>query len=119
MAYITAARLRDRLPLDGEGVSDEQVQEAIDAAVDYVAALTGDESGESALARQAAASLAHADLLDVVFPRDARDDTAQAVILRENAQRALAAYAEANPKPPEPEKPLTATPPGYVTELRY
>lgn len=98
MPYITEPELRDRLPLDGQGVSTEQVEEAIQAAVEYVSTVTGDESGDSALARQAAASYAHADLLDIVFPRDARERDSESTTLRRNAERALAGFARAHPE---------------------
>jgi hypothetical protein len=95
MAYITTEELKTRLPLDGEGVSDDEIDEAIASAVEYVAALTGDTDGEGAVARAAVAQLAHADVLDIIYPRDARSTDAQSVIMRQNVESMLKRYFEA------------------------
>lgn len=117
MPYLDATQLRARLPMNGEGISDPQVQEAIDAAVEYVSTRTGDEAGDSALARNAAATLAHADLLDIVFPRDATDRDNGSLAMRQNAERALTAYLDARRDTDQDGQP--DVPPAYVTALEY
>lgn len=118
MTYITPADLRSRLPLDGEGVSDLQLLEAVEAAVEYVAAITGDTVGEGAVARNAAAKLAHADALDIVYPRDARSTNAESVILRQNAESLLSRYLVAT-KDTDGDISTTDVPDGYVSTLEY
>ena len=93
MAFITAEQLHGRLPLDGDGVSLDQVQEAIDSAVEEVAGITFDTDGTSALARQAVVNLALAELFDtVIYPGDARRPGSESSALRASATRALAAF---------------------------
>lgn len=106
--------------MNGEGISDEQVQEALDAAVEYAVSRTGDAEGESALVRNAAATLAHADLLDIVFPRDATSSAEDngSLAMRQNANRAISAYLEARADKDQDGAPDVQTPPaGYVTTL--
>ncbi len=93
--YLPVEELRARLPLDGEGISDDELSEAIGAARDYVVSLTGDVSGVSAVTRNAVAKLAHADALDIVFPRDVRSTDAASVILRQNAEAILKRHLDA------------------------
>jgi hypothetical protein len=105
MAYITAPELRERLPLDGEGISNSEIDEAIASAVEYVVELTNDANGDSAVSKNAVAKFAHADVLDLVFPRDARDRDSASVIMRENAELILSRYLEAKADPDD--DPLT------------
>ena len=118
MAYITAVELLDRLPLNGRGVSTAQVQEALESAVEEVAAVTGDTTGKGANARKAVANYAHADLLDIVFPRDARERDSESTVLRQNAERALAAHARAHPDP-APDLSRDEVPDGYSGAMSW
>lgn len=92
--WITADELRNRLPLSGEGVTDSEIEQAIEAAVEYVEAMGGEGAVGSALCRAAVSDYAHASCLDIIFPRDARDRDSGAVTLRENAAAALFRYRE-------------------------
>ncbi len=94
MAYIDAESLRNRLPREGQGITDEEVQEAIDSAIEEVSGVTDDSTGESALTRQAVASLAQADCLDIIFPRDARTPEAEQGVLRLSAERKLLRFLD-------------------------
>ncbi|MDP9439802.1 MAG: hypothetical protein M3P49_13855 [Actinomycetota bacterium] len=112
MAYITGPELLERLPQNGRGISPAQVKEALESAIEEVAALTGDTAGAGANARKAVANYAHADLLDIVFPRDARERDSESTVLRQNAERALAAHARAHPDP-APDLSRDEVPDGY------
>lgn len=91
--FISEPELRGRLPLDGEGLSDSEVQEAIDAAVEEIVGQTGDTTGESAIVRGAVINLAMADLFDTkIYPQDARRPGTESSALRQSVDRALTAY---------------------------
>lgn len=93
MAYITAENLAGRLPLDGEGLAPEEIQESIDAAVEDVAGQTGDTTGASALLRQAVINMAMAELFDTkIYPQDARRPGTESSSLRDSAAKGIAAY---------------------------
>jgi hypothetical protein len=92
--WITEDELRNRLPVGGDGVTTEEVEEAVASATEYVEALCGDGASTSALCRSAVAGYAQAALLDIIFPRDARDRDSQSVILRQNADASLARYRD-------------------------
>lgn len=113
MAYITTLELRDRLPLEGQGVSDAEIDDAISAANAYVSALTGDTAGTGAVPRSAAAKLAQADVLDIIYPRDTRDTTAMQVILRQNAEEVLKRYLSVD------DDPVTGAPVAYLSEVPW
>lgn len=93
MAYIIAEDLAGRLPLDGEGLAPQEIQEAIDAAVEDVAGQTGDTDGVSALLRQAVINMAMAELFDTkIYPQDARRPGSESSSLRDSAAKGVAAY---------------------------
>lgn len=97
MPYITVDQMRDRLPNRGDGVSDDLIEEAIDAAIQQVVIVTADPTGEQALGRLAVSKYALADLLETIFPRDARsflgrEEDSDANTLRIAGDRALAAF---------------------------
>lgn len=93
MAYITAQELAGHLPRDGDGVSVSQMQGAVAAAVEEIAGVTGDTTGDSALTRQAVVNLALAELFDtVIYPGDARRPGSESSALRTSASRALSAF---------------------------
>lgn len=94
MAFITRAELRERLPREGSGVTDAQIDEAIESAVEEVTGATGDANGDSAMTRQAAASMAQADILDIIFPRDARREGSASTSLRVAAEGKLGRYLQ-------------------------
>ena len=94
MPYIDTETLRKRLPQEGSGIEDEEIDLAIEAAVERVAGLTGDTSGASALTRSAAADIAEAKILDIIMPRDARDRESSQSVLRQAAADAIASYLD-------------------------
>lgn len=98
MAYIIAQDLAGELPLDGQGLSTEQIQLRIDAAIEEIVGRTGDTEGESALLRQAVINLATAELFDtIIYPQDARRPGTESSSLRASAQRDIATYLSLNP----------------------
>lgn len=116
MAYITKPEIRPRLPKEGAGISDGQIEEAIASAVAYVSARTGDSTGDNALAKSAASKLAQADLLDLVFARDTRysqrDLDSPSEQLRQSAERDLTMFDRANPQVVQ----FPDMPPAYVQD---
>lgn len=117
MAYISAVELRTRLPVDGQGISDSEIGEALASAIEYVAELTGDVEGASAVSRGAAADFAHADLLDIIYPRDARSTNAASVILRQNAEALLSRYLKA--KADNDNNPTTVPSVAYIQKAPF
>lgn len=106
MAYITAQSLAGRLPLDGEGLSPEQIQESIDAAVEYVVGLTGHSEGTSPMLRKAVLDHAMADLEDtLIYPQDAHRAGTESSALWKSVERAIDAYLKI--KTDEDQDPLT------------
>jgi hypothetical protein len=94
MVWITETELRNRLPRNGDGVTPEEITGAIDAAVEYVEAMGGEDAVKSPLCRKAVADYAQASCLDIIFPRDARDRDSGAITLRQNADAAISRYRE-------------------------
>lgn len=95
MAWITITELReDRLPVEGDGISDAEIAEAIGSAIEEVVGILGSSAESSVLAQSAVASLAHADVLDIIFPRDAREPGSEATSYRLAAERKIARYLE-------------------------
>ncbi len=94
MPYITLVQLKGRLPREGEGLSDDELNLFIESAVEKVKGLTGDEDGFSALARSAAANLAEAKALDIIFPHDARSEGTIQAALRASAGEDISHYLE-------------------------
>lgn len=93
MAYISAENLAGRLPNDGEGLSSQEIQESIDAAVAEVVGLTGDTDGASPLLKRAVINQAMADLFDtLIYPQDARRPGTESSSLRASAQRDIDTY---------------------------
>lgn len=93
MAYISAENLAGRLPLEGEGLAPEEIQEAIDAAVEDVSEQTGDTTGVSARLRQAVINLTMAELFDTkLYPQDARRPGTDSSSFRDSAARDIASY---------------------------
>lgn len=110
MPFISADELRIRLPRDGEGISDAEIQEAIDAAVAYVVVLTDDPAGSDGVAREAVADMAFGKIMDLVFPRDAREPVSVGTRMRQDAIKNLNAYlkakAESDSDPSTPNVPV-------------
>lgn len=103
-AYPSVSYMRNLLPRDGEGFTDEMVQKAIDAAIAEVVVVTGDPLGREPLGVKAVEKYAHADLLEKLFPRDARsflgkEEDSDANTLRVAGDRALAAFVKGLPAP--------------------
>lgn len=94
MAYITTPELRDRLPLEAQGVSESEVGQSIDSAIEFVVARTGDSAGESAMLRDAVGKLAYADIWEIIFGLDVRATDSTAVVLRKQADLLIMRYLE-------------------------
>lgn len=94
MAWITEGEMRDRLPREGDGISEDEISLAIASSVERVSGLTGHTAGDSALAQSAAANLAEAKLLDIIMPRDARDRESSQSVLRQSAADDITAYLD-------------------------
>jgi hypothetical protein len=91
--YITAEELRGRLPLDGEGLSDSQVQGPVAAAIEYIAGLTGDTEGNSPLLQEAVINHAMAYLFDtLIYPQDARRPGTESSALSKSVDNLLEQY---------------------------
>lgn len=119
MAYITAENLAGRLPNDGEGLSEEEIRESIDAAVAEVVGLTGDANGESPLLKRAVINQAMADLFDtLIYPQDARRPGTESSSLRASAQRDIDTYLRI--KTDVDQDPLTIdSSTGYIIEAPF
>lgn len=94
MAYITTPELRDRLPLEAQGVSESEVGQSIASAIEFVVARTGDVEGESAMLRDAVGKLSYADIWEIIFGLDVRATDSTAVVLRKQADLLIMRYLE-------------------------
>jgi len=97
MAYPNVSYMRRLLPREGEGITDTMIQAAIDAAIAEVYVTTLDALGVEPLGSKAAEKYAHADLLEKLYPRDARsflgrEEDSDPATLRGTGDRALLAF---------------------------
>lgn len=84
MAYITRRELAERLPNDGDGLTDDELDGFITDAVSRAEAENASETGYS---RAGVARMAMADALEVLVIRDATMEAPIVDSLRKQAER--------------------------------
>lgn len=120
MAVLTDEQMRKTLPRNGDGVEDFQVTGAIASAKEEVYGVVGDttEAHDSELVSSAINNYAKADLLDIIYPRDARREESEQATLRTSAERKIGRYLQILLEKKQDQDPTTgAVPPVVVMDL--
>lgn len=115
MAWIDIAGVRRRVPREGEGVEDGEIEENIASAIEEVVGILGSDSATSDLAISAVANLAVADTLDIINPRDARDRDSEQNVLRASAERKMERYLTIKQSDTDPS--TADVPAGYIATM--
>lgn len=100
MAYITRSELASRLPDNGEGLSEEQLDMFIEDAVSRAQA---ENPLETAYSRAGVARMAMADALEVMLVRDAAIEAPIVEALRNQAEKYFQFHDNAAASSSEPE----------------
>jgi hypothetical protein len=120
VAIYTLTQMRAVVPRNGEGVEDFQITSAINSASEEVFGIVGDnaEAQDSDLVTSAINNLAQAEVLDIIFPRDARREGSSQLVLRESAERKLGRYFQILAEQAGDQDPTTVdSPPAILTSL--